>query len=137
MNPIVTWKSGFPLALYGSDNTGTGSQGPRPDCSGPVHYPKTTSSAGMEWYDPSFITAPALFTFGNCPAQGPVIGPGYADVDLGVQKNFLITETMRVQFRSDFINLFNHPNLGKPNGAGVINTSQDARQIQFALKFYF
>jgi len=137
MNPIVTWKSGFPLALYGSDNTGTGSQGARPDCSGPVHYPKSTSSAGMKWYDPSFITAPALFTFGNCPAQGPVIGPGYADVDLGVQKNFLITETMKIQFRSDFLNLFNHPNLGKPNGAGVINTSQDARQIQFALKFYF
>jgi hypothetical protein len=38
--------------------------------------------------------------------------------------------------------VFNHPNLAAPNtsiggGFGVINTSQDARQLQFALKFYF
>jgi hypothetical protein len=78
-----------------------------------------------------------LFTFGNCPTQGPVIGPGYGDVDLGLQKNFPVSESMRFQFRADFLNLFNHPNLGKPNGSGLITTSQDAREIQFALKFYF
>jgi len=66
-----------------------------------------------------------------------VIGPGYANVDLGLQKNFPLTETMRLQFRSDFLNLFNHPQFAKPNGDGVINTTQDARELQFAFKFYF
>jgi hypothetical protein len=136
-NPIVTWKSGFPLALYGTDYSGTGSPGARPNCSGAVHYPKTVTEAGLQWYDPSFESAPSVFTFGNCPTQGPVSGPGYADVDLGLQKNFPVTETIRVQFRSDFLNLFNHPNFGRPGGNGIINTSQDARQIQFALKLYF
>jgi len=102
-----------------------------------VHYPKTTSASGLLWYDPSFESAAAPFTFGNCPAQGPVIGPGYSDVDLGMQKNFLFTETKRLQFRADFLNLFNHPQFGKPGGDGRITTSQDARELQFALKFYF
>ena len=72
-----------------------------------------------------------------------MIGPGYADVDISMQKNFPITETMKVQFRTDFLNAFNHPNFAVPNFSfgtptfGVINSSQDARQLQFALKFYF
>jgi len=137
MNPIVSWKTGFPLALYGTDYSGTGSPGARPNCNGPVRYPKTTTEAGLQWYNPSFESAAPVFTFGNCPAQGPAIGPGYADVDLGMQKNFPVTESIRVQFRTDFLNLFNHPNFGKPSGNGIITTTQDARQIQFALKLYF
>jgi len=137
MNPIVSWHSGFPLAIYGTDDSGTNSQGARPNCNGPVNYPKTVSSGGLQWYSTSFESAPAPFTFGTCPAQGPVIGPGYSDVDLGLQKNFPIREAMRLQFRSDFINLFNHPQFAKPNGSGIIGTSQAARELQFALKFYF
>jgi hypothetical protein len=138
VNPIVSWHTGFPLALYGPDNSGTGSQGARPNCNDALlTYPKTVSTSGMLWYDPSFATAAAPHTFGNCPAQGPVIGPGYSNVDLSVQKNFPFKETMRLQFRADFLNTFNHPNFSKPNGSGIINVTQDARQIQFALKFYF
>ena len=71
-----------------------------------------------------------------------MIGPGYKEVDISLQKNFLFTETKRLQFRADFLNAFNHPNLGAPNhtvgkGMGLTNTSQDARELQFALKFYF
>src|ERR1700757_2330714 len=138
VNPIVSWHTGFPLALYGPDNSGTGSQGARPNCNDALlHYPKTVSTAGMLWYDPSFATAAAPGTFGNCPAQGPVIGPGYSNVDLSLQKNIPFKETMRLQFRTDFLNTFNHPNFSKPNGSGIINVTQGARQIQFALKFYF
>jgi hypothetical protein len=142
INPIVSLHSGFPIALYGPDNSGTGSPSPRPNCSGSVHYPKTVSSAGMQWFDPSTFSAPPAGSFGNCPAQGPVIGPGYNDFDISLQKNFLFTETKRLQFRADFLNSFNHPNLGAPNhslgaGMGISSSSQDARQMQFALKFYF
>ena len=142
INPIVSLHSGFPLALYGPDNSGTGSPSPRPNCNGPVHYPKTVGTAGLLWFDPSAFSAPAAGTFGNCPAQGPVIGPGYKDFDISMQKNFLFTETKRLQFRADFLNAFNHPNFGAPGhslgaGMGITSTSQDAREMQFALKFYF
>ena len=48
------------------------------------------------------------------------------------------------QFRGDFLNAFNNVQLGHPNNNfpsptsfGLVNTSQPARNIQFALKFYF
>jgi Carboxypeptidase regulatory-like domain len=141
INPILSWHTGFPLAISGNDNSGTGSPGPRPNCNDALlRYPKTTSSAGLLWFDPNFITQTptAPHSFGNCPAQGPIIGPGYVDADISLQKNFPFTETKRLQFRADFLNAFNHPNFGHPNmGTGRINTTQDARQIQLALKFYF
>jgi hypothetical protein len=141
VNPIVSWHTGFPLAISGNDNSGTGSPGPRPNCNDALlSYPKTTSSAGLLWFDPSFITQTpkTSHSFGNCPAQGPVVGPGYVDADIGLQKNIPFGETRKLQFRADFLNTFNHPNFAHPNmGNGLITATQDARQIQIALKFYF
>ncbi len=143
INPIVSWHTGFPLSLYGASNSGTGSPENRPDCIGSVTYPKTVSVQGIQWFGQGSFANAAAGTFGNCPAQGPVIGPGYVAADISVQKNFPITETMKFQFRADFLNAFNHPNFGVPNDScctgtfGVSSTTQDARQLQFDLKFYF
>jgi len=141
INPIVTWHSGFPLNMRGADASGTGDIfSPRPNCLGPVSYPKTTVAGGLMWFDPSAFANPTS-GFGNCPSQGPTIGPGYFDADISMQKNFPITESTRLQFRADFLNAFNHPNFNAPStfipGGGLITTTQDARQLQFALKFYF
>jgi hypothetical protein len=65
--------------------------------------------------------------------------------DLGLHKDFpLGGEFRRLEFRSEFFNLFNTTNLGAPssnvlaNNFGVITSlSSPARQIQFALKFVF
>jgi hypothetical protein len=151
INPIISLHTGFPLALYdfGDDPTGTGSRGLRPDCNGPSHVFgrknrfDAGSFIGYQWFDPSAYSSAPIGQFGNCPAQGPIRGPGYADVDLSLQKDFHITETMKFQFRTDFVNAFNHVNLNAPDTSvgsttmGLINTSQDPRNIQFALKFYF
>jgi hypothetical protein len=143
VNPIVSWHTGFPLTASGSNTSGTGTPETRPNCDAPVSYPKTVSVQGMQWFSPSAFTTPANGTFGDCPAQGPAIGPGYVDADISLQKNFPITERMKIQFRTDFLNAFNHPNFAVPNFSfgtptfGVINSTQDARQLQFALKFYF
>jgi carboxypeptidase family protein len=152
INPIVSVHTGFPLALYdfGDDPTGTGSRGLRPNCNGQSHElgrhgafdPSNGAFLGYQWFDPSAYSAPGVGQFGNCPAQGPVRGPGYADLDLSLQKDFHVTESMRFQFRTDFVNAFNHVNLNAPATAlgtnmGLINSSQDPRNIQFALKFYF
>jgi hypothetical protein len=96
---------------------------------------------GYQWFDPSPYSAPAN-NFGTCPAQGPVRGPGYDDWDLSLQKDFPLTERMKIQFRTDWLNALNHVNLNTPNdnlgqGMGLINSSQSPRNIQFALKLYF
>jgi hypothetical protein len=97
---------------------------------------------GYQWFDPSPYTSAATGTFGNCPAQGPVRGPGYADLDLSLQKNFLFTEAIKLQFRADFLNAFNRVNLNTPATAlggtmGLVNSSSDPRVIQFSLKLYY
>ena len=43
---------------------------------------------GMQWFGQGSFANAATGTFGNCPAQGPVIGPGYVDADISLQKNF-------------------------------------------------
>lgn len=137
------------------DPSGTGGfggwfQNERPNCSSAPKYPKTHSAAGVQWFDPSTFSEPYAGTFGNC-SVGNVRGPGYINVDLGIHKQFPITESKRVEFRTDMFNAFNHANLTVPNMScgsytsggtcsptmGLVTGSLDGRNIQFALKFYF
>ena len=147
-DPIIQLHTGFPLGLYYGGADATGSRGLRPDCNGPSHVLGRQASVsssgaflGYQWFDPTPYSAPAN-NFGTCPAQGPVRGPGYDDWDLSLQKDFPLTEKMKLQFRTDWLNAFNHVNLDVPNdnlgaGMGLINGAQDPRYIQFALKLYF
>jgi hypothetical protein len=81
-------------------------------------------------------------------------GPGYQIWDMAFAKLFPIKEQMRVEFRADFFNIWNHTNpLWGPIGAagqvepvaievgtpqeGQFQAARDPRFIQFALKFYF
>ncbi|MBI1790963.1 MAG: TonB-dependent receptor [Acidobacteria bacterium] len=65
--------------------------------------------------------------------------------DIGAHKDFnLPWEGKRIEFRSEFFNLFNKTNLGSPQGNVLANNfgtitglSSPARQIQFALKLAF
>ncbi|MBV8674273.1 MAG: TonB-dependent receptor [Acidobacteriaceae bacterium] len=155
---ILQFHSGFPLAVYNAtDSSGTGSRGPRPNCGIQQKFGRQSSFSssgvfqGYQWMSPLGFSEPAPGTFGNCPAQGPVYGPGFSNSDLGLMKNIHFTESKYLQFRTDFLNAFNNVQLGHPNvsyqcpygqqcssGAfGLINTSQPARNIQFALKFYY
>jgi len=85
-------------------------------------------------------------------------GPGLTTVDFSAFKNFKFTEQLKMQFRAEFFNILNHPNLAAPNflnnanqtvfnangtqgtgdsaNAGVLGgpTSTSSRQIQLGLK---
>jgi hypothetical protein len=72
------------------------------------------------------------------------VGAASAATNFGLFKNFALPgrEGLRLQFRSEFFNLFNSVNLGNPNGTlggtmGRITSADDARVIQFALKLVF
>ncbi|PYV10416.1 MAG: hypothetical protein DMG07_21170, partial [Acidobacteria bacterium] len=72
-------------------------------------------------------------------------GPGTNNWDLSVQKHFRLWNETRLQFRGEFFNAFNHPNLTAPAGNTFYNDSggakiyrgRDARDIQLALKLIF
>jgi hypothetical protein len=152
--PIISLHTGFPLALYNfsTDPSGTNSRGDRPNCGAgagrvfgrkPALDPTTGAFLGYQWFDPTPYSLPTVQQgFGNCPAQGPVRGPGYFDTDLGIQKNFPIKENIKLQFRADFLNAFNRVNLNAPStsvggGMGIVSTAEAPRNIQFALKLYY
>ncbi len=164
---IISIHSGFPLAVYNAtDSSNTGGRGPRPNCGPQTIFGRQKSFGagafqGYQWMSASGYSEPSdgtvvngvatPYSFGNCPAQGPVTGAGYTDTDLGLAKDIHITEGKYLQFRTDFLNAFNNVQLGHPNtnyscsygqqcssgSFGLINTSQPARNIQFALKFYY
>jgi hypothetical protein len=96
---------------------------------------------------------------------GDCLGPGFANTDMGVYKNFKAGERLTIQFRMDFFNLFNraqfkgdsqgfsplNPNLDTtavvsgtavtsytPNSAyGVSGQDKGPREIQYGIKFTF
>ena len=107
-----------------------------------------------QWVNPAAYSLEPVGTLGNL-GRDTAIGPGLWSFDTAVMKDTRITEALRVQFRAEFFNIFNHtnfnppPNLGvfisNPNGTASVNpafaqltsTSTTSRQIQFAVKFLF
>jgi hypothetical protein len=148
VSPIFTVRSGWPMPVYGAaDQSGTFGRGARADCNS---LPKITGetpingAGGFQWFtNNGNFTNPAVGTFGNCaPQLSGLRGPRYSDVDLSLHKDFQFTERFRLQFRSDFINAFNHvqlnaPNMGLGSTMGQINSAQPPRNIQLALKLYY
>jgi hypothetical protein len=146
VSPIVSWRTGWPLPINGAqDESGTFGRGPRADCNGVPSIVNTfIPGIGRQWFNNTGqFTNPAAGTFGNCsPQLGDLRSPHYSDVDLSLHKDFPITERFRLQFRSDFVNAFNHPQFNAPNtslGAtmGQITSAQPPRNIQLALKLYY
>ena len=101
------------------------------------------------------LTPPAYGTNGNA-GRNTFWGPGFKNVDLAISKTWHLGERTRTEFRTEFFNLFNHPNFGAPGtnptsgsagGFGFARATPDAsnavlgsggpRHIQFGLKVAF
>jgi hypothetical protein len=97
------------------------------------------------WFDTSVFSQPDPFTFGNTGRLLPdVREPGISNFDFSTQKNFALTERIRLQFRGELFNIFNTPQFGRPGTTfgnpqfGVISSQANSlRQIQFGLKLLF
>jgi hypothetical protein len=82
-------------------------------------------------------------TYGTS-SRGMLAGPSKVNMDFSLFKEFPIHELGKLQFRSEFFNLFNHPNFNNPdNGVGDgtnfgrLTGASDGRVVQFALKYLF
>ncbi|MGB6973548.1 MAG: TonB-dependent receptor [Terracidiphilus sp.] len=146
VSPIVSVRTGWPLPVSGaSDNSGTFSRGARLDCNSLPSIENTPiAGVGTQWFtNNNNFTQPAVGTFGNCaPQLGSLRSPRYTDIDASLHKDFPLTETFRLQFRTDFVNAFNHVQYNAPNTSigptmGQITSAQNPRNIQMALKLYF
>ncbi|MBO0721062.1 MAG: TonB-dependent receptor [Blastocatellia bacterium] len=61
--------------------------------------------------------------------------PSINDLDFSVFKNFQITETVKIQFRTDFYNAFNHPQYvpGAVNGVQPIGQTSNAASALYGI----
>jgi hypothetical protein len=70
-------------------------------------------------------------------------GPSFKDVDLGLVKNTVVSDRIKVEFRADAFNLFNRVNLYNPIGDlsspqfGQSTAAFAPRVLQLGLKIMF
>jgi hypothetical protein len=96
----------------------------------------------QQWFNTSCFALPAPFTFGSA-SRNSVVAPGYADVDVGLQKDVALPHGARLEVRWEIFNLLNHVNLDVPNRTaftpnfGRIFSALPARQMQLVVKILF
>lgn len=156
-------RTGFPVNVllpssYIAPDGAAGTQ--RPDLVPGVSLTPPGGRTIAGWINPAAFAKPAG-AFGTTP-RNLLRGPGTWQVDSGLSKTVSLSERAQLQLRSEFYNIFNHPQLGQPqstfnpaNTAGfgsIINTvnlntaivnpitpvgSGTPREMQFAVRLDF
>ena len=143
---IYTYQSGFPILINNCDDaelegSTLGFECPgKPDMTAPfkTHNPRIDGLV----FDPTIFTDSALGTFGNTP-RTLCCNPPINNWDLGVFKDTAIGEKMRLEFRTEIFNIFNHAQFYGVDGGSANPTFgqpqkvRDPRLFQFALKLVF
>jgi Carboxypeptidase regulatory-like domain len=99
-------------------------------------------SSLTNYLNPNAFAQPVLGTLGNL-GRSNIVGPGTWQFDLALSRVFRVRENQRMEFRAEAFNVTNsliknNPNLSlNANTFGQINSSRDARIMQFALKYVF
>ena len=138
---IIQFQSGSPINIVTNNSTVNGIGNTlRPDVTGPIEITGRID----KWFDTTVFTA--VPRFGNL-GRNVVIGPGFSNTDFAIIKNTKVGETLRVQFRAELFDFFNHANFGAPGTVvgtptfGQITSTRfptgesgSSRQIQFAVK---
>jgi hypothetical protein len=149
----TTVQKGFPVNINAAENqylNNFGVSSLRPNV---VQGVKKATSGNADsrvkslWINPLAFSQPAPYTFGNeSRVDSSLRAQGIGNFDFALFKNtsFELKQKIGFQFRTEFFNLFNHPQFGPPNNSfgaanfGVV-TSQvnNPRLIQFAAKILF
>jgi hypothetical protein len=79
--------------------------------------------------NPAAFTTPAPGKFGNL-GRGALHGPGMSQIDLTLQKKFVISEGRDLQFRMETYNLFNRANFANPVSRLIPTLGTAAGQLQ-------
>jgi Carboxypeptidase regulatory-like domain len=151
LSAIQTVQSGLPFTpqlSYNPSNDGDTRNPVRPSLN-PNFAGPVIPGGPNSYFNPGAFVQPLTGTYGNV-GRNILQGPSLVETDLSLTKRFSFSERWKMQFRSEFFNVFNHTNFNVPNPvvfasatatggpsptAGVITaTSTTPRQIQFGLK---
>jgi hypothetical protein len=150
---VSTFQRGFPLKISWAgastplEAAGLGVSNIRPDvvsgCS------KTGPRSLSQWFNTSCFAAPPDWGFGTeSRVDSSLRAKGINNWDFAIFKRTTFAERYGLEFRTEFFDLWNHPQWGFPgtgfngtasgNGFGTVtSTVNNPRLIQFALKFVF
>jgi hypothetical protein len=126
---------------------------------GTTILPGTPTRTTAHWFDPCAFSLQPLGFIGST-SRSFLRGPGLSNLDFSTVKDThlrFLGEAGQLEFRAEFFNIFNHPNLGIPAGAvfagsttatpalesplttagQITGTATQSRQIQFALRLQF
>ena len=112
--------------------------------------PYVSNPTANLWLNPAAFGIPAAGTYGNS-GRNRFRGPGLWQADLGIAKQFRITERFALDFRTEMFNLFNRAQFGNPVSnistptiGRILTTANDgatgtgtSRQLQFMLRLNF
>jgi hypothetical protein len=150
LSGITNIFSGLPFTPNSAINTLNGSGSQRADRIANGTLPASQRTLDR-YFDISAFRTPGPFLFGN-GGRYILFGPGTVQFDGSLMKDFRLSESgaRRLQFRSEFFNMFNTPQFNNPDAnigsvpAGRITSAgskltyqRTSRQIQFALKLYW
>lgn len=131
VNGIVTYQRGVPIPIYMGTGAGDlnrdGYNTDRPLITGDPYVHGTSPADG--WLTPTVGGVNASFAIPTCPTnvnfglwcdsptgRNTLRSPGFSNTDLGVGKNFRLTESAKLRFQANFFDVFNHPNFDVPTG---------------------
>jgi hypothetical protein len=150
---VTVFQRGFPLKIsYGGStplsSLGLGIGTLRPNVVPGCNTSATgTTSKLTKWFNTACFTAPPAYGFGNESRVDPGLrqdGVKNFDFSMFKRTTFGPGERMNLEFRTEFFNIFNHPQFAAPNTTlvspnyGVVtSTLGNPRLIQFGLKFAF
>jgi hypothetical protein len=154
LSGIATFASGNPLGVglgfvNAIDITGSPTDGARVVVLANPAIPKSERTFSRNFNTEAF-GPPAVGTFGNAP-KDVFRGPGINNWDISLFKNIPIRESIRLQFRAEFYNMFNHTQYTAVDAAtrfdvagrqvnarfGEFTAAGDPRHVQFALRLNF
>jgi len=144
LSGTTTFQSGQALTVYNGLTSAYDFEPNMPNISGNPNL-----SGGQrtfrQYFNTAVYSAPPNNVKGN-GGVGMVRGPGVNNWDLGLAKTFRPKEKLRIQFRADFVNAFNHTQWSAINTTytnspgntfGWITGARDPRFMQFFLRASF
>jgi outer membrane receptor protein involved in Fe transport len=151
VNGIYTLQGGLPFSVCVDGAQGTCIT--RADQVGPLRTHPGALTPTLYFDTSSFALPPAttfadkstVFNRPGTSGRDILRGPGFSNMDLGFFKNFVITETSRLEARVQAYNLTNTPHFQNPNANlsegnfGVITQTLpfSYRQVELGLRFTF
>ncbi|HWB96044.1 MAG TPA: carboxypeptidase regulatory-like domain-containing protein [Bryobacteraceae bacterium] len=142
LSGLTSVSSGPPFnVVSGRDNSLTGVGNDRPNVVGNWELPGGRSRGDQiaQYFNTTAFAANLSGQLGNL-GRNVLIGPGLSNTDIAVMRNFRISERFRLQFRSEFFNIFNQVNFNPPvatltsSAFGRLSSAMAPRVVQFALK---